>query len=421
MKKFLILIIIGCVASTAGVAQGGETQNDSITARRLHHRILTLDAHIDLRSDFNGAGNDASKETADQIDLPKLERGDLDVATIALFADPLKRSPENTIIARKQVDSKLAALKKWVAASPQRLEFAYSSLDVERIPAKEKHAILLSFLNAISLGQDITLIEKYYKEGVRVFGFAHAGNNDWADSSRPNAAFGDTPNENGGLTSLGKKAVAELNRLGIIIDVSQLTPAGVIQTIQLSNAPVIASHSSVRGRVDNTRNLSNDELKAIAASGGVVHIVAFTPYLRTSPEFTASYIKQVWEPYGLTYGKDDPKQKLDAATYQKYLDGYKEFSRNEWKFASIGDYLDAVDYAVRLIGIDHVGLSSDFNHGGGVTGFNSVAEAPNVTLELLKRGYSEEDIKKLWGENFLRVFREVENYARQQKSHLVLK
>lgn len=407
MKNFPFLAF-ALLTTSAAIGQSNQKISDSLVARSIHKRIITIDAHIDLRPDFNAADNSASKETVDQFDLPKLERGELDVATVALFADPIKRSPENITIARKQVDAKLAALKKFVADNPQRLEFAYSASDIERISAKGKHAILLSFLNALSLGQDLSLIEKYYKEGVRVFGFTHAGNNDWADSSRPNAAFGDKPNENGGLTELGKKGVAELNRLGIVIDVSQLTPAGVLQVVQLTKAPVVATHSAVYGRIENSRNLNNDELKAIAATGGVVHIVPFTPYLKVDSKFREDYIKKIWEPFGLVYGKDDPRTKLDAATYQKHLDAYREFSRNEWRYSNLNDYLDAVDYAVRLIGIDHVGFGSDFNHGGGVTGYNSVAEGPNVTLGLLKRGYTEEEIRKLWGGNFLRVLREVE-------------
>jgi membrane dipeptidase len=227
------LILAASLATSVGFGQTNKT-SDSLVARSIHKRIITIDAHIDLRPDFNAANNSASKETLDQFDLPKLERGELDVATIALFADPLKRSPENITIARKQVDSKLAAIKQFVAQNSQRVEFAYSAADIERITAKGKHAVLLSFLNALSFGQDLSLIEKYYKDGVRVFGFTHAGNNDWADSSRPNAPFGDKPNENGGLTELGKKGVAELNRLGIAIDVSQLTPAGVFQVVQIN-------------------------------------------------------------------------------------------------------------------------------------------------------------------------------------------
>ncbi|QDK81085.1 membrane dipeptidase [Spirosoma sp. KCTC 42546] len=406
-------------------AQSTSSSTDTLTdaiVRRVHKSALTIDPHLDILVDFNTPGNDAGTDTKGQFDLPKLERGDLDVATVALFAGTAQKTPENIASARKEVDTKLAALRRFVSQHPDRLEFAYTAADLERIPAKGKHAILLSFLNAFSLGKDIAQLPILYRDGVRVFGLTHAGNNDWADSSRPSPGFGDKPDELGGLSALGKQSVAELNKLGVIIDVSQLTPAGVFQTIQLSRAPVIASHSAVRGRVDATRNLNNDELKAIAASGGVVSIVAFSAYLHPSQEQLATYKKNVWEPFGLQPG-DDAKSKLDPAAYQKFQAAYREFSSNGYKYTTLADYLDAVDYTVRLIGIDHVGLSSDFNHGGGVTGYTHVGDSPNVTRELLKRGYSEEDIRKLWGGNFLRAFRDVEATAKelQRESKLAVK
>ena len=380
--------------------------SDQIVAR-VHKSVLTIDPHIDIRNDFNTPGVDPAQETEGQLDLPKLERGGLDVATVALFADPARRTPENVAAARKQVDAKLDALTRFVNAHPDRLAFARTAADLERLPAAGKHAVLLGFLNALPLGQDLSGIQRYYDAGVRVFGFTHAGNNDFADSSRPNAGFGDRPDEAGGLTPLGQQAVPLLNRLGVVIDVSQLTPAGVLQTVKLSRAPVIASHSGVRGRVNVARNLTNEELRAIAGGGGVVHIVTFAAYLRDSPEIAAAYQAKVLDPFGLKPG-EDAKAKLDAATYERYQANYRAYSSQGWKNASLGDWLDSVDYAVRLIGIDHVGLSSDFNHGGGVTGYAHVGDAPNVTRELLKRGYSEGDIAKLWGGNFLRVFKQVE-------------
>src|SRR4051812_46501434 len=249
-------------------------------ARAIHDRAITVDAHLDIRDDFASSGALAGQDTADQFDLPKLERGGLDVAVVSLFADPAKITPENIRAARRQVDAKLAALTRFVASNPQRLEFARSAQDIERIAGEGKHAVLLSFLNTLPLGEDLSLIEKYRNDGVRVFGFVHAQNTAFADSSRPNAAFGDKPGEHGGLTPLGQRAVAELNRLGVLIDVSQLTPAGVRQVVESSRAPVIASHSGLRSRVDVPRNLSDDELRDIAAKGGVVHVVAFAGYLK---------------------------------------------------------------------------------------------------------------------------------------------
>jgi membrane dipeptidase len=385
---------------------GTDSSVTDATLRRIHKNVLTIDPHLDIPVDFGKAGSNG------QFDLAKLEAGDLDVATVALFASTAKKTPENIAAARSEVDTKLAAIKQFVNQHPERLAFATTAADLERIPAQGKHAILLSYLNAYALGTDLTQLPLLYKEGVRVFGLTHAGNNDWADSSRPVVGFGDKPNELGGLSGLGKQAVTELNRLGVIVDVSQLTPAGVFQTLKLTKAPVVASHSAVRARVDATRNLNNDELKAIATNGGVVSIVAFPAYLHESEQQKSDYLKNVWEPFGLKPG-DDAKSRLDAETYKKYQAAYKAYSASGWKYASLTDYLDAVDYAVRLIGIDHVGLASDFNHGGGVRGYSHVGEAPNLTKELLKRGYSEADIAKLWGGNFLRVFRQVEATAKQ--------
>ena len=259
----------------------------------------------------------------------------------------------------------------------------------------------------MSIGEDLSLIRAYRDEGVRVFGFVHAQNNAFADSSRPNASFGDRPDEAGGLTPLGKKAVGELNRLGVIVDVSQLTPNGVRQTLAITRAPVIASHSGIRARVNVTRNLSNDELRAIAKGGGVVHIVAFPAYLRSWSDSGPAFQQAVLDPLGLRPG-GNPRTALDAPGFENYQRAYRDYGASVTRTASLVDWLDAVDDAVRLIGIDHVGLSSDFNHGGGVIGYANVGDGPNITRELLKRGYSEADIGKLWGRNFLRVLKEVE-------------
>lgn len=414
MNKLPALALVTFLLPALTPAPADNAPADS-RARAIHDRAITIDAHLDIRDDFAKSGADAGRDTADQFDLPKLERGGLDVAVVSLFADPAKVTPDNIAAARKQVDAKLAALTEFVKDNPTRLEFARSSADIARITGEKKHAVLLSFLNTLPLGDDLSLIEKYQAAGVRVFGFVHAQNTAFADSSRPNASFGDVPNEHGGLTPLGKRAVGELNRLGIVIDVSQLTPAGVRQTVDRSRAPVIASHSGLRSRIDVPRNLGDDELKLIAAHGGVVHIVAFAAYLKDSKERAADYTNNVWAPFGLKQGVDDPKAKLSAADYAKYQAAYRQYSSNAWKYASLTDYVDSIDAAVRLIGIDHVGLSSDFNHGGGVQGYASVGDGANVTAELLRRGYTEKDIDKLWGGNFLRVLGEVERASGERK------
>jgi membrane dipeptidase len=405
------LFALAIASLTVAAAQADNTPADA-KSRAIHQRAITIDAHLDIRDDFAKSGADEGRETVDQFDLPKLERGGLDVAVVSLFADPAKVTPGNVEAARKQVDAKLAALTEFVRDNPSRLEFARTSSDIQRIAGQGKHAVLLSFLNTLPLGEDLGLIEKYRDAGVRVFGFVHAQNTPFADSSRPNQAFGDVPNEHGGLTPLGERAVAEINRLGIVLDVSQLTPAGLNRAVELSRAPVIASHSGLKSRVDVSRNLSDEELRAIAKRGGVVHVVAFAAYLKTSKERADEYASKVWAPFGLKPGVDDPKARLSPTDYEKFQSAYRNYSSNAWRYATLADYVDSIDAAVKLIGIDHVGLSSDFNHGGGVKGYTNVGEAGNVTAELVRRGYSEQDIDKLWGGNFLRVLGAAERAAR---------
>lgn len=412
MRRTLLAIAISQLVSGAVLADNAPSDPRS---RVIHERAITIDAHLDIRDDFAKSGASAGRDTAGQFDLPKLERGALDVAVVSLFADPAKITPQSVAAARAQVDAKLAALRQFVDGSGGRIEFARSAADIERIARDGRHALLLSFLNTLPVGEDLGQLEKYRDAGVRVFGFVHAQNTPFADSSRPNKAYGDVPNEHGGLTPLGKRAVSELNRLGVLIDVSQLTPAGVKQSVELSQAPVIASHSGLRSRVDVARNLGDDELRAIAAKGGVVHIVAFAAYLKDSKDRAAEYAAKVWAPFGLEPGVDDPRIALSAGDYAKFQAAYREYSGNARRYASLADYVDSVDAAVKLIGIDHVGLSSDFNHGGGVQGYAHVGEAANVTAELVRRGYSDTDIEKLWGGNFLRVLRQAERVGRDRR------
>jgi membrane dipeptidase len=378
---------------------------------RVHAEVLTIDGHIDVRDGFNAPGNDAGQETEGQFDLPKLLRGGLNVSVVALAADAAPNTSEGHALARTQVENKYKALVKFVDDHPKQLSFARSTNEIAEIAKDGRQAILLSFLNAVAFGSDLSAIKTFYEKGVRLLGLVHIGNNAFAHSSRPNKAFGDAPDNTLGLTELGKSAVSELNRLGIVVDVTQLSPKGLQETISLSKTPVIASHSAVRGRVDVARNLTNAELKAIAESGGVANIVAFAPYIRERDGSQEAFNNEVFVPFGLKQGIDDPRTTLSAEDFDRFQAGYRKFSGRRHTFASLVDYLDAVDYAVRLIGIDHVGLSSDFNNGGGVVGYAHVGEARNVTRELLRRGYDQPAIEKLWGGNFVRVLKAAEQFA----------
>lgn len=331
-------------------------------AKQIHSRIITFDSHLDLPFDYAGASADGKT----QFDLPKTARGQLKGAAIAVFVPQGPRTPAGYAKARLDADKKYQLIKAIADGNPDRAAIAYSPADVRRISAQGKFALVISMLNAYPLGSDIAQLDEWYRRGVRVLGYNHAGNNDWADSSRPSKALNDKPDEHGGLSEIGKQGIARLNELGILIDVSQLTTLALKQVLALTKAPVAATHSGIKAIVDAPRNLSDEELELIKRNGGVVQVVAFSNYLRKAPEAAEAG--------------------APAAP------------------ATVAQLVDSISYAVKKIGIDHVGISSDFNHGGGVAGWQNEGEAQNVTVELLRRGYSERDIAKLWGDNFLRVW-----------------
>ena len=340
-------------------------------ARAIHKRIIAFDTHLDLPFDYTGAAADGKT----QFDLPKAARGQLKGAALAVFVPQGPRTPEGYARARADAEKKYALIKAVAEQNADRAGLAYSPEDVRRITGQGKFAVVISLLNAYPLGTDLGQIDEWYKLGVRLFGFNHAGHNQWSDSSRPNKPLGNGLEEHGGLSALGKQGVARLNELGILIDVSQLSTPAFKQVLSLTRAPVIASHSGIRTLVDATRNLSDEELDLLKRNGGVVSVVAFSNYLRTPPA----------EPEGA-------------------------------QPATVAQLVDAIAYAVKRIGIEHVGIASDFNHGGGVTGWQNEGEAQNVTAELLRRGYSERDIARLWGGNFFRVWGEAQKIGKTLQS-----
>jgi membrane dipeptidase len=359
-------VLAGTLLLSVAVTGSASQQSDlDARAQELHRKILNLDAHADVLIPSTPERYWGPGRTS-RTDLPKLTRGGVDVVTLAVAVGPGPRTPEGVAEARREAEEKLATIRKFVSDNAGRVEIALSASDIERIYRAGRTAVVQSFLNARSLGKDLEGIDEFHAAGIRVFGLTHAGNNDFADSSRPQEGEG---KEHNGLSPLGRQAIARLNRLGIIIDVSQLTPEGVSQVLALTKAPVIASHSNARALLDNPRNLSDAELDAIKANGGLVAVTPFNAYLAKPPAQ-----------------------------------------------ATVSDYVDHIDYLVKRIGIDHVGIGTDFNHGSGIEGFRDESEAPNVTRELLRRGYTEEQIAKIWGQNFLRVFREVEKVGKKLRA-----
>ncbi|HSH74643.1 MAG TPA: membrane dipeptidase, partial [Longimicrobiales bacterium] len=258
---------------------------------------------------------------------------------------------------------------------------------------------------------DLGLLARYHELGARYVGLAHNGHNDIADSAQPSDALGDAPEEHGGLSAFGERVVAEINRLGMMVDISHTSKRATLGAMRVSRAPVIASHSSVRALADHVRNLDDETLLALRDNGGVMQTVAYPPYVKVQPPERAEALADLRYMHGFV-GVNSPDS-LEGMSSQDRFDYQSGIEMLDVRYppASVSDFVDHIDYAVGLIGIDHVGISSDFDGGGGISGWRDASETLNVTTELVRRGYSEGDIRKLWGGNLLRVWREVERVA----------
>ena len=395
---------------TAAVAAGTHAQDGTRISdervREVHAGARPLDAHVDVLMPTTPE----IYRTADgesQVTVDKLVRGGMATVVLAIQSPNGPGTAQGVARARAEVDAKLARIRTIAAAEPERVALALGTADIERAHAEGKIAILLGFQNAYALGSDAGLVDRYAREGVRVFAFNHAGNNAFADSSRP-ATPADEPH--GGLSELGRSAVAKLNDHGVVIDVSQLTPKALLQTVELSRAPVIASHSAVRALVDETRNLLDEEMEAIARKGGVVHVPPFNTSVAPRPAEFVERLGRIRAEHGLPAafrGVLDDAQMLEGEARGEYT----RLALAAVPRATVGNYLDHIDHVVRRIGIDHVGIGTDFDHGAGIVGYKDASEARNVTRGFLERGYSPDDIAKIWSGNFLRVLAAAENAA----------
>jgi membrane dipeptidase len=397
-------------------------------ANALQERILSFDAHLDIPPDFGSEGAEADRDGSGQFDLVKAERGRLSGAALTIFAWPEFWTGANSPhrpnagfveAARHEQETRYRIITGIARDFPERAGIAYTPADFRRLAHEGKFAIVISMLNAYPLGDDVSRLDDWAARGMRIFGFSYVANNTWADSSRPMPFFGDSPDELGGLSDLGRQAVRRLNELGVVIDVSQMSTTALEQTTQLSRAPIIASHSGVRSLVDLQRNLTDKEMRLIRDTGGVVHIVGFTSQLKPFSKETLSKVNQMRAEFGLPEVQNLSQASMPADPVFSIWPEKKfgEYASRLYPIleadsrASLKELGDSIDYTVKKIGIDHVGLSSDFNDGGGIVGWENVGETRNVTAELIQRGYSDEDIAKLWGGNFLRVWEAVQAQA----------
>jgi membrane dipeptidase len=411
MRTLQISGLLAIAVTLSACTQVSTLISSGPSASEVHQASLELDAHADIvipstSKSYQGADG-RSKVAPD-----KLRAGGVDAVVMTIATGPRARTAAGRAEARAIADEKLAAILA-LAATASDLTIATSVEEIVAAKNKGQTAFILGLQNAIILEGAVSNLDVFYDAGVRIFAFNHIGHNAFSDSSRPvydgATKTYEVTEEHGGLSDLGKAAVKRINALGGVIDVSQMSKNATLQAAALSKTPVIATHSGVRALSNVTRNLSDEEIDLIGERGGVVHIPVFGAYLvdLSDPQLLAR-IKAVRLEAGLP----------EAWAYPYEL--YWELPNKEAQQAFLGEMkatigtpsldrmIDHIDYVARRIGIDHVGIGSDFNHGGGIEGFQEADEAANMTKALLARGYSADDVARIWGGNFLRVLREAE-------------
>jgi len=379
-------------------------------ARAIHERVITLDTHDDIDPRNFTKQRNYTQRLDTQVNLPKMEEGGLDVAFFIVYVGQGPMTPEGYDKAYAQAVEKFDAVHRFTKEiAPDRIGLALTADDVRRIAASGRKVAVIGIENAYPVGTDLKRIKEFHDRGGRYMSLAHNGHSQFADS---NTGERDGKWLHHGLSELGRQAIAEMNRVGLMIDVSHPSNQANLQAIALSKAPVIASHSAARALADHSRNLDDEQLQAIRRNGGVVQTVAFDSYVKIkppdSPERAAALAKvRAGLPPG-GFGAMTDAQRAEFRARTAAVD--TQFPPPP--MATVADFVNHVDYLVKTIGIDHVGISSDFDGGGGVAGWNGAEETFNVTLELVKRGYTEEQIGKLWSGNLLRVMAEVDRIAR---------
>ncbi len=405
-----------------------EAKDPDVLAQEIHSKVITIDTHDDINvANFTDSVNYTQRLNT-QINLPKMEEGGLDVAWLIVYTGQDTLSAEGYQKASENAMSKFEAIHRLCEEfAPDQIGLATTSQEVREIHASGRKVAMIGVENAYPMGEDIENFERYYEMGARYVSLAHNGHSQFSDS---NTGEADSVWLHNGLSELGIQAVSEMNRLGIMIDLSHPSKKANMQMLELSKAPVIASHSSARALCNHSRNMDDELLMALKENGGVIQTVAFASYLNEEKsaaraEFLTELRKKVADSLDLEwydrsqFASLTPEQRqamfANWPRIRAAADELAEQTPDAPPGVDVSDFVDHIDYLVDLIGIDHVGISSDFDGGGGIVGWSDASETLNVTKELVARGYTEEQIAKLWGENLLRVLDEVQAYAQSQK------
>ena len=430
IPSLLLLALTACTNADAP-ATGADAELVE-RARGIHERVITLDTHADINpANFTPELN-YTMDLPTQVNLPKMEAGGLDVAWFIVYVGQGDLSPEGYAEAYDQAIAKFDAIHRLTEEiAPERIGLALTSDDVRRIAGEGRSVAMIGVENGYPVGEDIGRIQEFQERGARYLSLAHNGHSQLADSNT-GEALDDWLHD--GLSELGRQAVAELNRVGIMIDISHPSKPANMEVFELSRAPVMASHSSARALNDHSRNLDDEQLMALRENGGVVQTVAFRGYVdgpknqayqQASQMVIAEVAEEMdFEIIGGGRGRAffmalQAMSPDEREAYQAGLRMVQDAAAERIAVevapvtppVDVADFVDHIDYMVGLIGLEHVGISSDFDGGGGVTGWNDASETFNVTLELVRRGYTEEEIGMLWSGNLLRVLDDVQRVA----------
>jgi membrane dipeptidase len=417
----ILILLVSCQKDKKEVPEKGLEER----ALEIHQNVMTVDTHVDINvKNFTDSINYTQRLNT-QVNLPKMEEGGLDVAWFIVYTGQDSLTPSGYEKASANAISKFEAIHRLCKEiAPDRIGLAMSSTEAREIYSSGRKVAMIGVENAYPMGEDLSNFEKYHAMGARYVSLAHNGHSQFSDS---NTGEADSLWLHNGLSELGKKAVIEMNRLGIMIDISHPSREAVLEMLTLSKAPIIASHSSARTLCDHSRNLDDEQLMRLKENGGVVQTVALDAYIseeknKARDDYMKEIHEKVADSLGIPWLDRSEYRNMTDAQQEAFIDNYRRVTSIADDIASgsadappmvnVSDFVDHIDYMIGLIGVDHVGISSDFDGGGGIEGWSDASETLNVTLELVRRGYSEAEIQKLWGGNLMRVLDEVQEVAK---------